>query len=153
MSVNVPPKGTHGTPFPRFLAALGSRFSPRMFRRGMIKTGGGIPTLLLETRGAHTGKLRHSILGFLEDGPSAWLVIASLGGASRQPGWLYNLAKDPHATVEFGGGRVVEIDAETLSGADLAEAWKRIEIDAPEYAKYRSKTDRDIPVLRLRKAS
>ena len=149
MSVTVPPKGTRGVPFPRFLVRLGSRFAPGMFRRRPNKTGGGIQTLLLETKGAKSGKTRSAILGYLEEGASAWLVIASLGGAARQPGWMYNLAKEPHATVEFYGGRRIDVEARTLSGADREAAWTRISSEAPEYAKYLEKTDREIPVVRL----
>jgi len=152
MPVTVPPKGTRGAPFPRFIARLGSRFSPGMFRRRQNKTGGGVRTLMLETTGARTGKTRYAILGYLEDGPSAWLVVASLAGASRQPGWLYNLAKQPRATVEFSGGDRVAVEAETLAGDDLAAAWKRLETEAPEYPKYRSKTDREIPIIRFSRA-
>ena len=149
MSVTVPPKGTRGVPFPRFLVRLGSRFAPRMFRRRPNKTGGGIQTLLLETKGAKSGKTRNAILGYLEEGPDTWLVIASLGGAVRQPGWMYNLAKEPHATIEFYGGRRIDIEARTLSGEDREAAWTRIASEAPEYAKYLEKTDREIPVVRL----
>jgi len=149
MPVTVPPKGTRGVPFPRFVVRLGSRFAPGMFRRRQNKTGGGVRTLLLETRGARTGKTRFAVLGYLEDGPSAWLVVASLGGAARQPGWLYNLAKEPTATIEFFGGSRVEVEAETLEGAELEAAWKRLETDAPEYPKYLTKTDRQIPIVRL----
>ena len=149
MSVKVPPKGTKGVPFPRFLVRLGSRFAPGMFRRRPNKTGGGIATLLLETKGAKSGKTRNAILGYLEEGPDAWLVIASLGGASRQPGWMYNLAKEPHATIEFYGGQRIDVEARTLSGDDFDAAWKRIAEEAPEYARYLQKTDREIPVVRL----
>jgi deazaflavin-dependent oxidoreductase (nitroreductase family) len=151
MSVRVPPKGTRGVPFPRFIARLGSRFSPGMFRRRPNKTGGGIQTLLLETRGAKSGKTRYAILGYLEEGADAWLVVASLAGAARQPGWLYNLAKQPRATIEFYGGQRLEVDAETLEGADLEAAWKRFEAEAPEYPKYLSKTDREMPIIRFRR--
>ncbi len=120
-----------------------------MFRRRPQKTSGGIQTLLLETRGARTGKVRHAILGYLQDGPDAWLVIASLVGAARQPGWLHNLAKNPRATVEFFGGHRVDVEASTLTGVDLEAAWKRLAEEAPEYVKYLQKTDREIPVLRL----
>ena len=126
MSVTVPPKGTRGVPFPRFLVRLGSRFAPGMFRRRPNKTGGGIQTLLLETKGAKSGKARNAILGYLEEAADAWLVIASLGGAARQPGWMYNLAKEPHATVEFYGGRRIDVEARTLGGEDREAAWKRI---------------------------
>jgi len=120
------------------------------FRRSPNKTGGGIQTLLLETHGAKSGKTRHAILGYLEDGPMAWLVVASLAGASRHPGWLHNLAKDPWATIEFYGGKRVEVEAETLHGPDRDAAWLRLEEEAPEYPKYLSKTDREIPIVRLR---
>jgi deazaflavin-dependent oxidoreductase (nitroreductase family) len=151
MSVTVPPKGTRGVPFPRFLVRLGSRFTHRLFRRRPNKTGGGVSTLMLETRGAKSGELRHVILGYFEDGPGAWLVVASLGGASRQPGWMYNLAKDPHGTVEFYGGERVEVEARTLHGPERDEAWKRLAIEGPEYVKYLEKTDREIPVVRLQR--
>jgi hypothetical protein len=52
-------------------------------------------------------------------------------------------------TIEFFGGRRVEVDAETLSGAELETAWKRLETEAPEYPRYLSKTDRQIAVVRL----
>jgi len=150
MSVIVPPKGTRGVPFPRIITRLLSSLGPRMFRRRPQKTSGGLPTLLLETRGTKSGKPRHAVLGFLEDGPSAWRVVASAVGASRHPSWLYNLAKEPHATIEFFGGRRADVEAETLAGADLEAAWRRLETDAPEYPKYLSKTDREIPIIRLR---
>jgi deazaflavin-dependent oxidoreductase (nitroreductase family) len=152
MPVTVPPQGTRGAFFPRLITRLTGGMTAGMFRRRENKTSGGIQTLLLETRGAKSGKPRHAILGFLEDGPMAWLVIASLVGAARQPGWIYNLAKDPRATIEFFGGKRIEVEAETLHGADRDAAWKRLEVEAPEYVKYLSKTDREIPIVRLRQA-
>lgn len=149
MSVTVPPRGTRGVPFPRFITKLFSRLVPGMFRRRLNKTSGGIPTLLLETRGAKSGKPRYAMLGFLEDGPSAWLVMASAIGAKTNPAWLHNLAKEPIATIEFFGGRRVEVDATTLAGPELDAAWKRLETEAPEYPRYLSKTDRQISVIRL----
>ena len=149
MAVTVPPRGTRGVPFPRFITRVFSRFVPRMFRRRPNRTSGGIPTLLLETRGAKSGKPRYAMLGFLEDGPSAWLVMASAIGAKSNPAWLHNLANEPHATIEFFGGRRVGVDAETLSGAELEAAWRRLETEAPEYPRYLSKTDRHIAVIRL----
>jgi deazaflavin-dependent oxidoreductase (nitroreductase family) len=120
-----------------------------MFRRKPQRTAGGIPTLLLETRGAKSGKPRYAILGYLEEGPSAWLIVASAVGSAHHPAWLYNLAEEPMATIEFFGGRRVAVEAETLEGPDLEAAWKRLETEAPEYPKYHAKTDREIPVIRL----
>lgn len=150
MTVNIPPEGTRGVRFPRIITRLTKGLTAGMFRRREQKTAGGIRTLLLETTGARSGKPRHAILGYLEDGPMAWLVVASLAGASRHPGWLYNLAKHPRATIEFYGGKRIEVEAETLHGADRDAAWLRYQEEAPEYPNYLSKTDREIPILRLR---
>ena len=90
------------------------------------------------------------MLGYLEESGVSWLVIASLAGTARNPAWMHNLAKHPEATIEFGDSRRVDVVAETLHGPQLEEAWRRITADAPEYVKYRSKTDREIPVVRLR---
>jgi deazaflavin-dependent oxidoreductase (nitroreductase family) len=123
----------------------------RQFRRGGARTQGGVETLMLETVGAKSGQSRQSVLGFLPDGQDAWLVIASLAGAARNPAWLHNLAAQPEATVQFEDGQRVDVRAEMLAGADLAAAWRRIEREAPEYSKYRAQTDRDIAIVRLRR--
>ena len=150
-SVHVPPSGTRGVPFPRFLARLGNRMVLRQFRRKRgARTQGGLHAFVLETSGAKTGEVRRAVLGYIEEADDSWLVIASAVGAARHPAWLHNLAKTPEAIVEFGNGRRVDVRAETLFDRDLAEAWRRIGSEAPEYIKYRSKTDRAIPVVRLR---
>ena len=151
MTVKVPRSGTRGLRLPRFLARLGNRMMLRSFRRGGARTQGGIETLMLETVGAKSGQPRQSVLGFLPDGDDAWLVIASLVGAARNPAWLHNLAAQPEATVQFEDGRRVGVHADTLEGPDLDAAWQRLERDAPEFPRYRTKTDREIPIVRLRR--
>lgn len=91
------------------------------------------------------------MLGYVKESESSWLVIASLAGAARHPGWLHNLARQAEATIEFGDGRRVPVRAETLDAAELETAWARIAVEAPEYVTYRAKTDREIPVVRLRR--
>jgi deazaflavin-dependent oxidoreductase (nitroreductase family) len=150
MSVKVPGKGTKGTPFPKFMAKLGNGFVLRRVRGGGMKGAGGMPVMVLHTRGAKTGQDRSVALGYIEEAPDSWLIVASTGGASWNPAWLHNLAKDPDAAIEFTGGRRVDVRGESLEGDALAAAWKRIEVDAPPYAAYRTKTDREITVVRLR---
>ena len=137
--------------FPRFLASLGNRFMVWRFRRGGARTQGGVETLMLETVGAKTGEPRRAVLGYLPEGDDAWLVIAALAGAARHPAWFHNLAGQPDATIQFDDGRRVDVRAETLEGDDRAAAWERIGKDAPEFIGYRSQTDREIPVVRLRR--
>jgi len=122
----------------------------RQFRRnGGARTRGGVQAFALETTGAKSAQPRQAVLGYLEDGGDCWLVIASAVGAARHPAWFHNLAKRPEAAIVFGDGGRVEVRAETLEGEELRRAWERVAADAPEYIGYRSKTDRDIPVVRL----
>ena len=154
MTVRLPPRGTRGVPFPRFPSWLATFFSKRQlasFRRGGGgHTQGGQHTLMLETIGAKSGKPRIAMLGYVDESPTSWLVVASLAGAARHPSWLHNLAARPEATAEFGDGRRIAVRAETPEGPELDAAWQLIGAEAPEYVKYGSKTDREIPVVRLR---
>jgi len=122
-----------------------------MFRRGLWRKVAGLPTLILETRGAKSGQRRQALLGYLDEPPDAWLLIASMGGAPYNPGWLHNLAHDPGATIELAGGERIEVSAETLEGAAFEAAWQRIEGLSRRYADYRTQTDREIAVIRLRR--
>ena len=150
MTVKVPPGGTRGLRLPRLVARFGNGMMLRSFRKGGARTQGGVATLMLETTGAKTGQARQSILGFLPDGDDAWLVIASLAGTARNPAWLHNLAAQPEATIQIEGGRRIGVRAETLEGPDLDAAWQRLEREAPEYPKYKTKTDREVAIVRLR---
>ena len=155
MPVTVPPKGSRGETFPRFLVEVGSRFTPGMFRRRPTNTRRPAPRETPpagDSRRQDPARSGDAILGYLEDGPDAWLVIASLGGAARQPAWLHNLAKDPHATIEFFGGHRIEASRRAPSTGMMTR--RRLEAGrgrGAEYVKYLSKTDREIPIVRLRK--
>jgi len=116
---------------------------------GPLSTAGGLHAFLLESTGATSGALRRAVLGYLEDGSDAWLVIGSKGGAPQHPAWVHNLAARPQATVILADGERVAVRAERLAGEELDRAWRRIAVDAPEYVEYRARTSRDIPVIRL----
>ena len=120
-------------------------------RPGELWTAGGLHSFVVETTGARTGSTRRAVLGYFEDGPDAWLVIASKGGAPTNPAWVYNLDANPATVVKADGTRV-PVRGERLTGDELDRAWERIAEEAPEYVGYRSRTDREIPVFRLRSA-
>ena len=154
MSVTVPPAGTRGSRFPKFpgfLARFFSRLQLRSFRRNKGgRTQGGVPTLILETVGAKSGETRYAMLGFIDEAPGSRLVVASLAGSARNPSWLHNLARNPDAAIELADGRRVGVFATTLAGPELEAAWQKVSVEAPEYAKYLSVTDRAMPIVRLR---
>ena len=105
----------------------------------------GMPIILLTTVGAKTGKLRKTPLMRVEhDGEYA--VVASLGGAPKNPVWYYNIAKNPR--VELQDGSVTrDYDAREVFGDEKAVWWERAVAAYPDYADYQKKTDREIPVF------
>jgi deazaflavin-dependent oxidoreductase (nitroreductase family) len=115
---------------------------------GELWTAGGLHAFVLETTGAKTNHTRRAVLGYLGE-PNGWLVIGSKGGAPTNPAWVHNLAEHPDATVVLADGERVPVRAERLNGDDVQRAWQRIEVDAPEFPKYREKTSRELPIFRL----
>lgn len=118
------------------------------------------PVILLTTLGAKTGKVRQTVLCWFPDGDrsesdhsgggTSWLVVASAAGAAKHPAWYVKLARNPgHASIELGG-RQVKVEPQSLQGAERAEAWRHVVTLAPGYAAYEKKTDREIPIIRLR---
>jgi F420H(2)-dependent quinone reductase len=107
----------------------------------------GKPIILLITVGAKTGKLRKTPLMRVEhDGEYA--VVASLGGAPKNPVWYYNIAKN--SRVELQDGAVThDYDAREVFGDEKAVWWERAVHAWPDYADYQTKTDRQIPVFVL----
>ncbi len=107
----------------------------------------GKPVILLTTIGAKTGKIRKTPLMRVEhDGEYA--VVASLGGAPKNPVWYYNIKAHPH--VELQDGRVTkDYEAREVVGDDKAAWWERAVAAWPDYANYQKKTDRQIPVFVL----
>jgi deazaflavin-dependent oxidoreductase (nitroreductase family) len=107
----------------------------------------GMPVVLLTTIGAKSGKLRKTPLMRVEhDGDYA--VVASLGGAPKNPVWYYNIVANPH--VELQDGTVSgDYQAREVSGDEKAIWWQRAVAAYPDYADYQRKTDRAIPVFVL----
>ena len=106
-----------------------------------------MPVIVLTSVGAKTGLLRKTPLMRVEhDGDYA--VVGSLGGAPKNPVWVYNLRKDPHVELQDGPDKHDYI-ARELEGAERAEWWERSVKAYPPYADYQKKTERIIPVFVL----
>ena len=107
----------------------------------------GKPIILLTTVGAKTGKVRKTPLMRVEHG-GEYAVVASLGGAPKNPVWYYNIKAHPR--VELQDGTVTkEYEAREVSGDEKAVWWERAVEAWPDYADYQTKTDRQIPVFVL----
>jgi deazaflavin-dependent oxidoreductase (nitroreductase family) len=109
----------------------------------------GMNVLFLTTIGRRTGEKRETPVSWYPDGEDAWLIVASAGGAARNPGWYRNLAADPeHVWIELPD-RTLQVRGERLDGPAREDAWRRITAAQPRYAKYQAKTARELPVIRL----
>jgi deazaflavin-dependent oxidoreductase (nitroreductase family) len=107
----------------------------------------GKPVILLTTVGAKTGKLRKTPLMRVEyDGHYA--VVASLGGAPKNPVWYHNIVAHPRVELQ-DGTQMGEYEAREVSGDEKATWWERAVAVWPDYADYQRKTDREIPVFVL----
>lgn len=107
----------------------------------------GMPVVLLTTVGAKTGKLRKTPLMRVEH-EGRYAIVASLGGAPKNPVWYYNVVKNPR--VELQDGTVTgDYDAREVFGEEKSQWWQRAVAAYPDYADYQEKTDRQIPVFVL----
>jgi deazaflavin-dependent oxidoreductase (nitroreductase family) len=107
----------------------------------------GMPVVLLTTIGAKSGKLRKTPLMRVEhDGDYA--VVASLGGAPKNPVWYYNIVANPHVELQ-DGTTSGDYQAREVFGDEKAIWWQRAVAAYPDYADYQRKTDRAIPVFVL----
>jgi deazaflavin-dependent oxidoreductase (nitroreductase family) len=107
----------------------------------------GMPVLLLTMTGARTGRTLVRPLCYSRDGDRL-VIIASYGGAPRNPPWFHNLVANPVVTVEVGTEKF-------RARATLAQGAERDRIFAdtarlmPRFAEYQHKTERQLPLFIL----
>jgi deazaflavin-dependent oxidoreductase (nitroreductase family) len=118
--------------------------------RGLV--GGnllGIQMLLLTTTGRKTGQKRTLPLAYVET-KGNFLIVASNGGADKRPAWWLNLSASELAEVQVGGERF-EVTWEEVAPDERMECWRRLQAAIPAYRAYRHRTEREIPIVRLRR--
>jgi deazaflavin-dependent oxidoreductase (nitroreductase family) len=120
------------------------------FRANQGKVGGameGMPIILLTMTGAKTGRTLIRPLCYSRDGDRI-VIIASYGGAPKNPPWYHNLVKNPVVTVEVGAEKY-KARAAQVSGAERDRLFAAQAKLMPFFNDYQQKTKRSIPVLTL----
>jgi len=107
----------------------------------------GLHVLLLSTTGRKTGKPRTTPLGYFNEN-GGYVIIASNGGADKNPGWFHNLRDASSVIVEVGSQRL-KVKPEVISPDKRAQLWAKLVAMAPGYAGYEHKTSREIPMILL----
>ena len=103
----------------------------------------------MKSTGAKSGKKRAVPLAYHEvDG--RLLIIASMGGAKRNPPWYHNLVANPEVLVEKDG-ETFSANAVVTAGADRDALFKSVCDALPPFAEYQPRTERIIPVIELKR--
>ncbi len=144
-------RGTRGAwqPKGRILRWVNAMMVRRVRRRAGSRMM-GFNVLILTTVGRHTGRERTTPVGWFPGGDGSWLIAASANGAVNNPAWYYNIAAHPDEVRIEVDGRAIAVTAEQLHGAERSAAWQQITTSARNFAQYATRTDREIPVIRLR---
>jgi len=107
----------------------------------------GAPLLVLHHVGAKTGAARQTPMIYLPDGDRA-VVVASIGGNPRNPGWYHNLKANPETYIETSRGRRA-VRAHLASDDEAAALWPRLLEIWPAWETYMTRTTRKFPVFIL----
>ncbi len=107
---------------------------------------GPMEVVELHTVGRSTGRTRSTLLTAPVSDSKRLVLVASKGGSDSHPQWYLNLHAHPDAEVTVSGRRE-KVHTRTASAAERAEQWPRIVDAYPGYARYQSKTTREIPVV------
>jgi deazaflavin-dependent oxidoreductase (nitroreductase family) len=95
--------------------------------------------------GAKSGRILTIPLMYVphEDGV---LLVASQGGAPKNPVWFNNLVKHPDIEVEHRGEKL-SLRARLVSPEEKARLWPVCDHHYAPYSDYRARTTREIPMF------
>ena len=107
----------------------------------------GRPVVIVTTIGAKTGKVRKIPLMRIEH-EGQYAVVASLGGAPKNPVWYYNIKANPLVVLQDGAAKQDYL-AREITGEERAQWWERAVATYAPFVEYEAKTDRVIPIFVL----
>jgi deazaflavin-dependent oxidoreductase (nitroreductase family) len=147
MSTDTTPKGS-GKPPPRWLLKAVTRTHVLLHRlsggRAFNKLGSDEVCFVTMT-GARSGKRLTVPLMYVPHRDGV-LLVASQGGAPKNPVWYRNLVKNPDIEVTHRG-RHMKLRARLATPEEKPALWPTCDQHYAPYAEYRTRTDRDIPIF------
>lgn len=108
---------------------------------------GAAPFMLLATKGRTSGQRRTTPVLYLEEGRDL-IIVASFGGNDAHPAWYLNLVNCPRAEVIIKGV-CRTVFAQEVSEEEKQRLWPRLVELYPPFERYRRRTSRKIPLVRL----
>ncbi|MDA0596748.1 MAG: nitroreductase family deazaflavin-dependent oxidoreductase [Chloroflexi bacterium] len=114
--------------------------------QGTTLKDSGLPVVIVTLRGRKTGAVRKTpLMRAVDDGN--YILVASMGGAPKNPVWYYNLKADPNVEIR-DETNVFDIRVREISVSNEKQRLWDIAVAAyPPYQEYQDKTDRVIPVF------
>jgi deazaflavin-dependent oxidoreductase (nitroreductase family) len=138
---------------PPSVTDLGFKAASRVHRAVLRLTGGrvggtviGMPAVELRTTGRTSGQPRWTMLTAPVADEDRVVLVASKGGADRDPDWYRNLVANPDVEVIIAGRRRL-MRARTASPEERAELWPQVVAANPGYDGYQRRTQREIPLI------
>ncbi|MAR14304.1 MAG: nitroreductase [Chloroflexi bacterium] len=114
--------------------------------KGITLRDTGLPCIIITHIGWKTGAIRKTPVMTVQDGNN-YVLIASIGGAPKNPLWYYNLKENPLVKIrdrtEVYNMKVREVH----EGPERERLWGLAVSAYPPYKDYQQKTNRIIPVF------
>ncbi len=137
-----------GAPPPRWVLKLFTRINVIVYKLSggkLMNKLGGDEIFLVTMTGAKSGKKRTIPLMYVQDGDN-FLLVASQGGAPKNPVWYNNLVAHPDISITYAG-KTYPVRARLAEPQEKEALWPVCDAHYAEYATYRKRTDRDIPMF------
>jgi deazaflavin-dependent oxidoreductase (nitroreductase family) len=113
---------------------------------GLTLRDTGLPVIIVTHRGRNTGAVRKTPLMKVVDGNS-YVLVASMGGAPRNPVWYHNLKSAPDVEIRDEANVYTMRVREVVESTEKQRLWDIAVAAYPPYQDYQDKTDRVIPVF------
>jgi deazaflavin-dependent oxidoreductase (nitroreductase family) len=111
----------------------------------LLNSMGGDDVCFVTMKGARSGRTLTIPLMYVPHRDGV-LLVASMGGAPRNPVWYNNLVAHPEITVRHRG-RSMKLRARLATPDEKPSLWPICDQHYAPYADYRKRTDRDIPIF------
>jgi len=114
--------------------------------QGTTLKDSGLPVIIVTHRGRKSGAVRKTPLMRAVDN-GCYILVASMGGAPKNPVWYHNLKADPNVEIR-DSTNVFDMRVREVSDSNEKQRLWDIAVAAyPPYQEYQDKTDRVIPVF------
>jgi deazaflavin-dependent oxidoreductase (nitroreductase family) len=142
------PSASGGKIPPRWVLKTATRVHVALHRLSggrRFNTLQGDEVCFVTMKGARSGKILTVPLMYVPHGAGV-LLVASQGGAPKNPVWYNNLVKHPEIEVSHRGRRM-KLRARLARPEEKPNLWPVCDQHYAPYAEYRERTSRDIPIF------